>query len=186
MQCKLIQFFIFLILSAFASSIFADAMQERRIKISASIFPRIIAVDKKFSEKVDSSGNIKLGMIYHSDKEKALNISRIVTRKIKHISGNKIVFEYINMAETDFTVLGRMAGLFFVHPVPDTILKKLRQYSIKHNSILFSPFEGDIERGVMASIFVGAKIRPYFNLTSLAEANIKLKPALIKVSKTHE
>ena len=97
MSRNLTQFIVFIFLFIFSSAIFADAMQDRRIKISASIFPRIIAVDKNFSSKVDPSGSIKLGLVYRSDKEDAINVSKIVTRKIKHIAGSKIEFEYINV-----------------------------------------------------------------------------------------
>jgi hypothetical protein len=49
--------------------------------------------------------------------------------------------------------------------------------------VLYSPFEGHVERGVPAGIAVEAKVQPYLNLSALQAAGIELKPFFLKVAK---
>lgn len=177
---------VFIVMFMCVSQVFADSMQERRITISASIFPKIIAVDQDLANKLDKEGYVRLAIIYSSSKTKAQKISKIMTRKVKNIAGNKIKIELIDINNRGFEDREKLTGIFFVDEMTDDELGKLVSYSSENNVLLFSPFEGDIERGVMSSIFVGIKIRPYFNVKSMKLANVNLKPALIKVSKTYE
>jgi len=186
MHCRTTLFIALVLLSLYSSVLLSDDTRDRRVIISASIFPRIVAVDLDLAQKLDASKNVRLGLIYVSNKLAAEKIARLMTRNIKNIAGNNIVIELINVTEFDFGNLGRLTGLFFVQRVSAEQLKKISLYSKQFNVLTFSPFEGDIERGVMASIFVGAKIRPYFNLASLSRAGVNLKSALIRVSKTYE
>ena len=174
------------VLSICSSQAFADANQERRVTISAAIFPRIVAVDQDLDKKLDQDGNVRLGLLYLTEKNKAEDITKLMTRKISNIAGKKIVFELIKVDEIGSSQFKELSGIFLVQPLAKTELNEILDYSIQHQILIFSPFEGDIERGVMASIFVGAKIRPYFNLTTIKKAQVSLKPALLKVSKIYE
>jgi len=179
--------FILLITVLFNAGIAnADTTQERRVTISASIFPRIIAVDENLREKLDASGNVRLGLLYRTDKDKAVKLSKLMTRKVSNIAGNTIVFEFIDANNLDKTKLSALSGLFLVHPLSDKQLDQINEISVRKKILCFSPFEGDVERGVTAGIFIGAKIRPYFNLNNIKKSRISLKPALLRVSKTYE
>lgn len=166
--------------------VFSDAMQERRVTISASIFPRLIAVDLELLEKLDESGSVRLGLVYHSDIEQAKKVEKLMSRKIKKIAGKKIVVEYIDLKLLDQFNTKRLSGLFITQVMSNSAIKKIIRFSNVNNILSFSPFEGDVERGIISGIFVGAKIRPYFNTKSLVGASVKIKPALLKVSKAYE
>jgi len=186
MQRKFFVLFLALLLSFFTVDVFADVMQERRLTISASLFPRIIAVDTDITDKLDADGNIRLVLIYSDSKSKAEKISKLMTRKVKKIAGKTIVFSLIDINKPSLLDSEKHTGVFLVQPLSETQIQKVKDHSSKNGILLFSPFEGDVERGAMASIFVGAKIRPYFNSLSMKNARVNLKPALLKVSKLYE
>jgi len=186
MYLRKVIIFVFIVWGLFSVQAFADAMQERRIMISASIFPRLIAVDLNLLEKLDKSGNVRLGVIYHSDIDQAKKIEKLILRKVKRIAGKNIVVDYIKLKEIDQLNNGSYSGLFVAQVMSKPEIRKIIQFSNKQNILNFSPFEGDVERGISASIFVGAKIRPYFNIKSLKKSGVSLKPALLKVSKAYE
>jgi len=186
MICEHKKWVVVLLLSLFSTAVFADAMQQRRVTIAASIFPRIIAVDLELTKKRDEKGNVRLGLIYSSDENDVKKIAKLMTKKIKNISGNPIVLDYINIVDADLSIIERLSGIFLVHDISDADLKKVQQYATKNRIIVFSPFEGDVERGVLAGIFIGAKIRPYLNLRRIKETGIRLKPGILRVSKTYE
>jgi len=173
-------------LACFPQVIFADAMQERRILISASIFPRIVAVDQEITKKVDKSGAVRLGLLYGSNKNVAEKIKNIILRKVKSIAGQKVVVQLISTEKVNLEQGEKLSGIFLVQPVSNKLLTQVSTYANKHKVLSFSPFEGDIERGMMASIFIGAKIQPYFNIRRIKNAKLILKPALLKVSKIYE
>lgn len=181
---------IFLLLSiasvAMSVQSFGDTMQERRVTISASIFPRIIAVDEDLHKKLDGKENIVLGLLYDSDKSKAENISSLLTRKIKKIAGHRIIIKLIDINNNNLQQYNQLGGLLLIEPMSDTDVREILDFSIQKQILCFSPFEGDIERGLMAGIFVGSKIQPYFNLKSIDKAKVQIKPALLRVSKTYE
>ena len=186
MLFRTITFLLLFVFTLFSSISFADSTQDRRVTISASIFPRIIAVDKDIEKKVDDSGNVRLGLLYHTNINKAKQIKNLILRKVKRIAGKKVVVQLVPIGKVSLENSQKLSGIFFVQPVSKKLLVEVTTYTQKHKILSFSPFEGDIERGVMASIFVGAKIQPYFNLKSIESANLVLKPALLRVSKIYE
>lgn len=178
--------FLVLIWCLFSPELYADATEDRRVMISASIFPRIIAVDEDLSKKLDSKGNVHLALVYKSDISKAEKIAKQIRRKVKKIAGTKFHVTIVKLKDINQDNSERFSGILLVNPLSNTGLKTVKNYSNTQHILLFSPFEGDVERGVMAGIFVGSKIRPYFNLKSLGSAEVSLKSAIMKVSKTHE
>jgi hypothetical protein len=52
--------------------------------------------------------------------------------------------------------------------------------------LLFSPFEGDVERGVATGFRVTDKVLPMVNTTSLKLSNIQLKAFFLRVAVKHE
>lgn len=177
---------LFILLCVVYTHAFADAKQERRLSISVSIFPRIVAVDEGLESKLDENNNIHLAVIYYDDSSKAIDIASKMTQKISNIAGKNIVVESIKYSELLKNNAPRITGAFLVEPVNADIRNQLVRYFTRQGILLFSPFEGDVENGVMASIFIGSKIRPYFNISSIEKAGIKLKSAIIGVSKLYE
>lgn len=177
---------LFILLYTFSVQVFADAKQERRLSISVSIFPRIVAVDEGLNSKLDANNNIHLTVIYSDDLNKAIDIASKMTQKISNIAGKDIVVEPIQYSALLKIAKPKITGAFLVEPLSNDVRNSLVSYFTKHSILFFSPFEGDVESGVMASIFIGSKIRPYFNMSSIERAGIKLKPAIIGVSKLYE
>ena len=177
---------IIIFLCLFSTQIHADATENRRVMISASVFPKIIAVDEDLSAKLDSSGQVRLGLIYKNNKTTAEKIKKQMLRKIKNIANKNIVIDIINTSEFSMKLKDKLSGIFIVDHIANFDINTIKNYSNQNNIIFFSPYEGDVERGVMAGIFIGSKIRPYFNMKSLTLAKVKLKPAILKVSKIYE
>ena len=177
---------IVIFLCLFSTQIYADSTENRRVMISASVFPKIIAVDEDLSAKLDSSGQVRLGLIYRNNKTKAEKIKKQMMRKIKNIANKNIVIDIISTSEFPVKLKDKLSGIFIVDNINNSDINAIKNYSNENNIIFFSPYDGDVERGVMVGIFIGSKIRPYFNMKSMTSAKVKLKPAILKVSKIYE
>ena len=164
----------------------ADAVEERRLTISASIFPKIIALDQQLTAKMGPDGHIHLGVVYLRNEDRAKSIAQNIRNKVKKLTGITVQIESTSLSQALKNHNKRYAGLLLSEKLFDKDLIDIITLSSEKKILLFSPFDGDIEKGVSSSIFVGAKIRPYFNLSALKKAKIELRPSILKVSKTYE
>ncbi len=65
-------------------------------------------------------------------------------------------------------------------------LQTLTAFANAQRLVVFSPFEGDVERGVQSGIAVEARVRPYVNTKALRAAEVRLKSFFMKVAKAYE
>ena len=76
-------------------------------------------------------------------------------------------------------------GAFITEKIDINSLQQVIVKGHKNQHILFSPFEGDVEKGVMAGLSVESRVRPYVNISALKHSNVEMKPFFIKVSKLY-
>ena len=76
-------------------------------------------------------------------------------------------------------------ALFLATPLGASELDRLVAWSIRHGVILYSPFEGDVERGVLAGVSIEAKVLPYINQRTLDASGVEFKPFFMRVAKVH-
>jgi len=68
----------------------------------------------------------------------------------------------------------------------EELLRRVVQFGTDRKVISFSPFEGDVERGVLCGLSVEAKLSPFINTRTLKASGINMSPMVLKVAKTHE
>ena len=62
-------------------------------------------------------------------------------------------------------------------------LTSIIKYGIGHHVIVYSPFEGHVELGVLGGLSVEAQVRPFLNRATLEASQISLKPFFLSVAK---
>ena len=65
-------------------------------------------------------------------------------------------------------------------------LRHIVSYGIKNHIIVFSPFEGDVEKSITAGVFIGARVQPSINMKTLKASGIQIKFFFLKVAKKYE
>jgi hypothetical protein len=170
---------------ALSSYAFADETEKRRVDISVSIFPRIVAVDNHFREKLDKDQKARLLFVYDEDESFAQEIADRVGKDGSNIGGMLVSTRVASVADTlpesDIPV-----AIFLVEKLSDAQLKKVIAYAESTHRLVFSPFSGDVERGVMVGISVTNRVKPYFNLPRLHSADVVVNALLMKMSKRYE
>jgi predicted nucleotidyltransferase len=81
---------------------------------------------------------------------------------------------------------GQFAGVLMTQKMNAKQLQTLTVSANAKHMVVFSPFEGDVERGVQSGIAVEARVRPYLNTKALRNAQVRLKPFFMKVAKAYE
>jgi hypothetical protein len=162
----------------------ADEQSDRRLLMGLSVLPAIVAADQDLAEKRSKEGQIRIVVIYHLRADIAEQAAKRLAqiRSIKEFSLRVEILPYARLAELDNAP---PAALMLVEP--STVdLNNVVKFGIDHHRIVFSPFKDDVRAGASAGIFVGDRILPLVNPATLKAAEIRLKPFLLEVARTHE
>ena len=165
----------------------SDEFTDRRLTIGARIFRALLAADVDLDRKTAGGDELKLCLLYLDDSTNAEVVAGTLSRRDDpRIRGKEIQIESLPYAECLDDPADHYVAVFLTQRLNDAELSRLVTLSSRRNLIVFSPFEGDIERGVQSGIAVEARVRPYLNLTALRNAGIELKSFFMEVAKKHE
>ncbi|WP_455198522.1 hypothetical protein [Kaarinaea lacus] len=169
------------------SSGFADEEEKRRVDISLSIFPRIVAVDNDFRDKLVTDSKVKLLFLYSVNEQRAQDLARRIKISGKNIGGKSVmslassVSDALSEVETD-----KPTAIFLTERLSDKDLGRVMAYAEAESRLVFSPFLGDVERGATVGLSVTNRVKPYFNLSTLKRSSIVINALLMKMSKRYE
>jgi len=167
--------------------IFSDEEEKRRIDISLTIFPRIVAVDNNFRSKLSSVRKVNLAFIYSDSKDAAQSLAELMKKKNKNIGGMGVEAIAVSVDELVSEKHKHDITAFFLSErLKKSSLEDVLAFAEKKNRIVFSPFTGDVERGVTVGISVTNRVKPYFNLSTLKKSDIVINALLMKMSKRYE
>lgn len=170
---------------AFAGWVMADEADSRRVDISLSIFPRIVAVDNNFRDKLNVDNKAYLLFVYDKNEKYAEQLADRMQEGNANIGGMQVVAKALGVA-AELEEVDPPTAIFIVEKLTEAQLKKVMDYSNKTHRLVFSPFLGDVERGVTVGISVTNRVKPYFNLPSLRQSKVSINALLMKMSKRHE
>lgn len=176
---------IVLILSTLSFS-FANEATDRRVQISLPLFPRIVAVDKKFQEKLTQDNKARLVFVYDRDKSKADDLAKAVGTASNNIVNVKVDTVPVSLVEQLKTNSLTPTAIFVAEPLGEADFKELVLYSINKGIIVFSPYSGDVERGATVGLSITSRVFPYFNNNTLEASGVEINPILLEMSKRYE
>lgn len=175
-----------IVMMLMAGLVWADEVEQRRIHISASLFPRIVVVDLDVKKKLDAQGNARILIVYRSSRYVAQDVAALISEKVKKVEDLTVVSEVMSVDEMNVSEHSTYTAIFLAEKFSPEGFEKLKARAREDGRLLFSPFSGDVEKGSMVGISVDNRIRPYFNITALQQAGIRMNSKLLKVSKQHE
>ena len=167
------------------SGLYADETEKRRVDISISIFPRIVAVDNQFRDKLDKEKKTLLLFVYDSDKDFAEDLAARMLSENNNIGG-MLVDTRVMSVEEELSATEVPTAIFIVEKLDQVRLEKVMAYAASTHRLLFSPYIGDVERGVMVGVSVTNRVKPYFNVSALRNSEVVINALLMKMSKRHE
>lgn len=163
----------------------ADEADSRRVGISLSIFPRIVAVDNQFRDKLNADRKAYLFFVYDKDEKYARQLADLMQTNSDNIGGMYVAIKVVSVAD-GLQKNDLPTAMFIVERLSDAQLNKVMKFASDSQRLVFSPFTGDVERGVTVGISVTNRVKPYFNLDSLRQSKISINALLMKMSKRYE
>lgn len=162
----------------------ANEMEARRILVGLKLFPAVVAADYLISEKKDKDGYLKLFILHENDSKQAYELADSL-RQIKKIKDIPIKVQVHTFKEfLDQKLPPRTAA--FIAEETNSQINEIIQQGIASSTLLFSPFKGDIEKGVHSGFIVSDRILPHVNIKTLNQSGIKLKPFFLRASRQYE
>ena len=171
-----------LLLSFSGSTSMAQESLSPRLQIGTSILPGIIAANKRLTD--DDSQTLQIYLVYRDNLHQAEQL-RTSLQKIDRIRKRKLQVESISLANLTALHPPPTSAIFIVEPLGDD-LDKLLEFGKRRKLLLFSPFEGDVERGVATGFRVTDKVLPMVNMGALKQTNIQLKAFFLRIAVKHE
>ena len=172
-------------LCAAAVTAHADSQDERRVRTGARLFRALLAADMDIERRVGDKGWLDIGILA-ARTEDADALSRLMVPV--DAPDQALVRGYpmrVRRLQTLSDGEPAPAAVFLANRLSDSELAALIDWSRRHQALLYSPYEGDVERGVMAGLSIEAKVVPYVNQSALTAAQVQLKPFFMKVAKVH-
>lgn len=181
--------FVAAILSALAVvvPIVADDLADVRAQAGARLFRAFLSADVDVEKKAVDNQLLIL-FLYVDDKNRATTLASHFLGEAKDggtIRGLPLTVAYSSDATMSNYKSKIPAGIFLAQPPNEATRRAIVKYGIDHHVIVYSPFEGDVESGVLGGLSVEAQVRPYVNLSTLSASNISLKPLFFKVTKVY-
>ena len=166
----------------------ADDLADVRAQAGARLFRAFISADMDVDRKKVEKDQILVVFLYTDDRQRAADLAASFAGNPKEavtIHGAPVLVEL--SSDLSLASYGSRipAGIFLAQAPSQNTLKSIIRYGIDHHVIVYSPFEGHVERGVLGGLAVEAQVRPYVNMTTLAESAITLKPLFFKVTKVY-
>lgn len=164
---------------------FADSFEDRRIRTGARIFRSLLAADTDLATKSRKPGRVVVWVIGKGDALQQ-DVHELIASQT---DAKRALIQNLPVKITAFQQFEQISALpppvavFFVTPPKELEFKQWLDWSIKHHVILFSPFEGHVERGMSAGISIQAKVQPLLNQAQMQAIELKLKPFFLRVAK---
>jgi hypothetical protein len=154
-----------------------------RLHIGVNLLPAIIAANKSLAA-TDPDQNLPIYLVYREDPDQAKYLEQHINR-IGGIRNRSLDVMTITLDELLASEPPRLAVVFITEPL-DQRLPDLVQFARHQRALLFSPFKGDVERGVATGFQVTDKVLPLVNMAALKQSKIQLKAFFLRIAVKHE
>ena len=184
-MAKTLHFFCLWLILLISLPVVADSFTDRRASVGIKLFRSMLVSNTTYLNKVTDSGELHVKLIFIVSDRKARALAASLGPDFQVLKGKPVVLEVVSLNEylkNKETIL----GAFIVQKMNGANLKAVIDKSILDQTLLFSPFEGDVEKGVFGGISVESKVRPFINIDTLKKSKITLKAFYLRVSKKHE
>jgi len=182
MRRRLIALLLALVLP---SLLLGDEVNDRRAAAGIRLFRALLAADLDLAKKTVAPNQLLIVFFYVDDKTRAADLAQRFATDDK-IRGISIVFEVTN--DPNFAAYDKRvpAGVFLADAPAKQPLTSIIHWGIAHRVIVYSPFEGHVEKGVLGGLSVEAQVRPYVNRATVEASQISLKPFFMEVAKVYQ
>jgi hypothetical protein len=178
---------------------YAESYEEGRVRTATRLFRALLAADVDLEAKAAPDGALVVVVFFAADRARAEQVESWLRdastapagESVGEAAGLRIRGLPVRIVLASDPALGDFAAappaaIFLAERLPDATRDAIVRYGIGHRVVVNSPFEGDVEAGVLGGVSIEAQVRPLVNRGTLVASRIELKSFFLKVSKVIE
>ena len=173
-----------LVIAPLSGNPVAGEQEERRIQVGIKLFPSLLAADRDIAAKREGDAPLRLLLVYRDRREVAERAAERM-RDVEKVRDIPIIVEVVPLDALEERGAAPFAGLFITQRLGEG-LDEVIALGRDRQVVLFSPFEQDVERGVMGGVLVSDRILPQVNVRAMQEAGIRLKSFFLRIADRYE
>lgn len=164
----------------------ADDVEDRRANAGVRLFRALLSADIDLPKKTVAPNTLLVVFFYVDDQRRASDLAARFVQESKELRGLTVTTEIVNDPTLEKLGTRNTAGIFFAQAPPRKTIASIVHYGITKHVIVYSPFEGHVELGVLGGLSVEAQVRPFLNHATLEASQISLKPLFLSVAKVFQ
>lgn len=170
---------------------YAAQVDERRVRSGLKQFKSVLAADKDLSRKQTIDGSLQILLVYTNDQQKAQILADEFSNKGKGSKAGTIRKMSVKTKVVEITELAdylsrRVAGVYLTQPLSAAKLEALVKFGVDKRLVVYSPFEGDVYRGVFVGMSIGTRVYPLINLDTMKASRLRIKSFFLRIAKKYE
>jgi hypothetical protein len=155
----------------------------QRLNVAINLLPACLSADLALPKKLSQSGKLRILVLHDNQKNTALSVSSGLLA-LENIAGFSLDVDIVSTSDRQSPFESPIAAIFIATPgIKSEIFNNWIEY---HQTTVFSPFSGDVERGAVAGIHVTDRILPYINVTQAKRAGVIYKPFFLRIAKQYD
>lgn len=164
---------------------------QRRVRSGLKLFRSMLAADRDLTRKAAADGKLQILLVYNEGKAQALPFAAELSGLGRGASKGRIHNLPLKIKVINYQELGayrdkRVAGIYLLQTLVLSELEKMVQYGINKHVVVYSPFEGDVEQGVLGGLFIDTQVHPFINLDTMNASKLRIKSFFLKMAKKYE
>jgi len=157
--------------------------EEQRLRVGLKIFCAVLGAVEGISDRAAPDGAIEV-VVVHKGSADAASQAVLDLQAMGQIQGRPLRLRTLTAKALDNYTEPAPAGIFVASPgVP---AERLRAWSERLRTLVFSPFAGDVEAGAVAGLHITDQILPYVNTAQARRAGVRFKAFFLKVARQHD
>ena len=184
MMRSYLQIYLLIMLVLVSCRAWSDGYDPLLLRAQASIFPKIVLLDKDISKKTTGDKVVFTIVYKEQDKKVAHQFKDLIKDKYRSSLGNKgMVINLTTFEDFDYA---SNASAYILLQGPKDLFKKVVSHASINNRILFSYSYTDFKYDALISLYVKEKTYIYLNKSSVKLYDISFSPIFYKIAKIVE
>lgn len=170
-----------------SGDVVADTFSERRAQVGLKLFRTFVSAHQDIARHLDASGQLPIAVLHSgSNRATAERYQSTLTASMPALKKHRVSVETRSLKSLLQLQQPPPAAVFVAEKLSGHERASLVEFSITQRVAVFSPFEGDVEHGILGGLSVEAKVRPLVNMQTLRASRIPLKDFYLSVSRRYE
>lgn len=172
------------LMALFSVAAHADSADEIRLMVGSRLFPSMLAADMDLAGKVASDNTLRTLVVYRVDRHSARRAADELAQ-IPSVRSIPLTVVIVSIDDLPTYKDRAVAGIFIAERLDERLVEVI-SFARKQHIITFSPFQGDVEAGVVGGILVRDRILPFINKSALRDSTLSLRSFYFTIAETYE